>query len=600
MINFIACIDFKGLKGKNIYFESKYHDQTKQGFTQSYNNDYVLFRHNGSDENLDLFTKKDGKFLVFTKIFEEDKITLIKKLGINENVNIKDSELMLELYFKFGAAGMKCLSNGFIFILIDLIKENVMAFRDHIGIKNICYLHSGNSIYLSSSFRNLFNVNNKNFSLNLDKMDNFLNFKDSSNTNTFINEINKVPPSHFIEYHQDQIKVIQYSEYRLEDNLATANDQINGLKHLLKKSVYIDKSCKYSKIGFTMSGGIDSSTVISFFREFKDSAHKIFSFSAQYKHLDKKILNLIDESEYQNEINKSTDIYDTSFDGQDESTLSKLDFYLEVIGQPFFFPNLYLPNKAFSLASEKDVYLMMNGNDGDTVVSHGYEYFQELFYNLRWIKLLKEIDVTSRLRKQSRRFIFKRIILNSFSLSNFFNFSAKKKHLDVICSSNHTKAIEIQGLLASYYGIEERYPFYNRELIEYCLNVTPDLKNKHGQARYILKEAIKGIVPEKIRKRVTKANLGHALCLSFVVKDNELINAQLSKPNPAIRELIDLEDLRSSWENMKVDPRKYATNSLVPSRIFAYVVLNRWLDSLPLKLKKLENKTQNVYLHPYE
>ncbi len=592
MINFIACIDFKGLKEKNIYLESKYQDQTKQNFTKSYNNDFVLFRHNGSDENLDLFIKEHERFLVFAKIFEEDRIVLINKLGINENLNIKDSELMMEFYLKFGATGMQCLSNGFIFILIDLVKKNVMAFRDHIGIKNICYFHSGNSIYLSSSFKNLFNVNNKNFSLNLDKVDNFLNLKDSSNTNTFINEINKVPPSHFIEYHQDQIKVIQYSKYKLEDNLASVNDQINGLKNLLKKSVYIDRSCKHSKIGFTMSGGIDSSTVISFFKEFKDSVHKIFSFSAQYKHLDKKILNLIDESEYQNEINKSTDIHDTSFDGEDESTLSKLDFYLEVIGQPFFFPNLYLPNKAFSLASEKGVYLVMSGNDGDTVISHGYEYFQELFYNLKWIKLLKEIDVTSRLRKQSRRFIFKRIILDSFSLNSFFNFSAKKKHLDVICSSNHSKAIEIQGLLASYYGIEERYPFYNRELIEYCLNVTPDLKNKHGQARYILKEAIKGIVPEKIRKRVTKSNLGHALCRSFVEKDYELINAQLSKPNAVIRELIDLGDLQSSWENMKVDPRKYATNSSVPSKIFSYVVLNRWLDSLPVRVVKKLEKTK--------
>lgn len=592
MINFIACIDFKGIREKNIYLGSKYHDQTKQGFTQSYNNDFVLFRHNGSDENLDLFINKHERFLVFAKIFEEDRIVLINKLGINENVDIKDSELMIELYLKFGAAGMQCLSNGFIFILIDLIKENVMAFRDHIGIRNICYLQSDNSIYLSSSFKNLFNLNNMNFSLNLEKVDNFLNLNDSSDTNTFINEINKVPPSHFIEYYQDQIKVIKYSKYKLKANSASANDQINGLKHLLKKSVSIDRSCKYSKIGFTMSGGIDSSTIISFFKEFEDSGHKIFSFSAQYRRLDKKILDLIDESEYQNEINKFTDIYDTSFDGQDESTLSKLDFYLEVIGQPFFFPNLYLPNKAFSLASEKGVYLVMNGNDGDTVISHGYEYFQELFYNLKWIKLLKEIDVTSRLRKQSRRFIFKRIILDSFSLNSFFNYCAKKKHLDVICSSNHSKAIEIQSLLANYFGIEERYPFYNRELIEYCLNVSPDLKNKHGQARYILKEAIKGIVPEKIRKRVAKSNLGHALCLSFVEKDYKLINAQLSKPNAVIEGLIDLEDLRASWEIMKVDPRKYATSSPVPSKIFAYVVLNRWLDCLPVKVvKKLDKNT---------
>ena len=147
-------------------------------------------------------------------------------------------------------------------------------------------------------------------------------------------------------------------------------------------------------------------------------------------------------------------------------------------------------------------------------------------------------------------------------------------------------------MLANYFGIEERYPFYNRELIEYCLNVSPNLKNKHGQARYILKEAIKGIVPEKIRKRVTKSNLGHALCLSFIEKDYKLINAQLSKPDAVIEGFIDLEDLKASWENMKLDPRKYATNSAVPSKIFAYVILNRWLDSLPAKVaKKLENKT---------
>ena len=592
MIDFIACIDFKGLEGEKINLESNYHDQTRKVPIQSYSNDFVLFKHNGSDENLKLCNKKDEKFLVFTTIFEEDRQALIKKLDINDDFNLKDSELMMKLYLKFGESGLQFLSNGFIFILIDLIKENVLAFRDHIGIKNICYFKNDSSIYLSSSFKNLFNLDNANFSLNLDKVDNFLSLNDSSNTDTFINEINKVPPSHFIEYYRNQIKITQYSEYKLKNNLASAHDQINGLKHFLKKSVSIDKSSKHSKIGFLFSGGLDSSTIISFFKIIKNINHEIFSFSSHYKNIDKDVIHLIDESSYQDEINMMNDINSISFDGGNESTLSDIDFYLEIVGQPFFFPNLYLSRKSFALASENGVDLVMNGNDGDTVISHGYEYFQELFYNLKWVKLLKEIDVTSRLRKQSRRFIFKRIILDSFSLNSFFNTSAKKKHLDVICSSNHSKAIEIQSLLANYFGIEERYPFYNRELIEYCLNVSPNLKNKHGQARYILKEAIKGIVPEKIRKRVTKSNLGHALCLSFIEKDYKLINAQLSKPDAVIEGFIDLEDLKASWENMKLDPRKYATNSAVPSKIFAYVILNRWLDSLPAKVaKKLENKT---------
>ena len=67
-------------------------------------------------------------------------------------------------------------------------------------------------------------------------------------------------------------------------------------------------------------------------------------------------------------------------------------------------------------------------------------------------------------------------------------------------SNNHNKAIEIQSLLASYYGIEERYPFYNREVIEYCINISPELKNKDGHSRYVLQKAVEGIVPEKLEQ----------------------------------------------------------------------------------------------------
>ena len=330
---------------------------------------------------------------------------------------MKDSEIMMKLYLKFGESALQCLSNGFIFILIDLIKENVLAFRDHIGIKNICYFKNDSSIYLSSSFKNLFNLDNKNFSLNLDKVDNFLSLNDSSNTDTFINEINKVPPSHFIKYHADQIKIIQYSKYKLKNNLASANDQINGLKHFLKKSVSIDRSSKHSKIGFLFSGGLDSSTIISFFRIIKKINHEIFSFSSHYKNIDKDVIHLIDESSYQDEINKMNDINSISFDGCNESTLSDIDFYLEVIGQPFFFPNLYLSKKSFALASDSGVGLVMNGNDGDTVISHGYEYLQELFLSFKWIKLYKEINKTATVRSQSKRFIFKRTVLDQLSLA---------------------------------------------------------------------------------------------------------------------------------------------------------------------------------------
>ena len=145
-------------------------------------------------------------------------------------------------------------------------------------------------------------------------------------------------------------------------------------------------------------------------------------------------------------------------------------------------------------------------------------------------------------------------------------------------SNNHNKAIEIQSLLASYYGIEERYPFYNREVIEYCINISPELKNKDGHSRYILQKAVEGIVPEKIRTRTTKSNLGHALCNGYTNKDQNIIQEQLDNPNPHVKKIVDMNDLKKSWNDLLNNPRKHATRSSIPSRIFSYTVLNYWLN----------------------
>ena len=558
-----------------------------------YKDNTSFVKHNGSDQNLAIKKTKNYKYLAYVSICEEDRVKIIDKLCIKEQAQLSNSDLMLKLYLKFGEDGFQVLANGFIFILVDYTKKIVLAYRDHIGIKNICYYQKNSSIYLSSAFKYIFDLANQDFTLNMKKIKNFLNLKDESISDTFVNEINKIPPSSFLKFHSNKVYIYKYFEYNLINNPNLPHEQVEGLKKLLKKSTLIDRNNRYSKIGFLFSGGIDSSTIISFFRYFRKTKHQIFSFSAQYKNLNQDIVHLVDESDFQNEINKFDDVNSVSFNGEDESTLSKINFYLDIIGQPFFFPNLYLSNKAFSLAHDMNIGIMVNGNDGDTVISHGYEHLLELFLSFRWINLFKEIDATSKLRKQSRRFIFKRAIADKLNIGSFLKSSAQQKHLEGISSSNHSKAIEIQTLLASYYSIEERYPFYNKHLIEYCLNVSPNLKNKNGHSRYILKEAIKNIVPEKIRKRATKSNLGHALCINFVNKNYEIIEEQLQNPNQIIMEIIDINDLKSSWNNLQQNPRKFATRSSIPSKIFSFVVLNQWLKRINSS-KRIKYSTQEA------
>ena len=594
MINFIAQISFDGINKENSLAIDNFSNRISGPYlVKSYQDKRTKIKYITSKTPQFIKKTNDKRFLVIANIFGEDRQKLRQFLKISDLDAKSDPELLLELYLKHGEDKLKILSHGFVFILVDYHKKIVKAFRDHIGIKNIYYYQSANSIYFSSSFKNIFKQSNLRHTLNYSKLKNFLNFNDFSPTDSFINEIKRVPPMHALMfYEKNKINIYQYSKYELINNLNPSEVQINGLKKLLIKSVSIEDSGNHSKIGFLFSGGLDSSTIISFFREQKSPSQEIYALSAQYNNIRKDIKHLIDESEYQNEIFKLENVNKFIFDGEDESTLTNLDFYLEAIGQPFFFPNLYIPNKAFNLANENNISIVMNGNDGDSVISHGYEYLLELFFSLRWIKLCKEINSTSKVRQQSKRFIFNNIILKNLSLKNLINRSSKNKHLKSMMSNNHNKAIEIQSLLANYYGIEERYPFYNREVIEYCINISPKLKNKDGHSRYVLQKAVEGIVPEKIRTRTTKSNLGHALCKGYTDKDQSIIQKQLDNPNPLIKKIININDLKKSWNDLLNNPRKYATRSTIPSRIFSYTVLNYWLNKNYKKnIDMLDKKT---------
>ena len=85
-------------------------------------------------------------------------------------------------------------------------------------------------------------------------------------------------------------------------------------------------------------------------------------------------------------------------------------------------------------------------------------------------------------------------------------------------------------------------------------------------------------MPEKIRRRESKSNLVHALCMGYTNKDRDVIQEQFSKPHALIKDIIDIENLKKSWNSLLQNPRKYSTRSQIPSQIFAYTILNKWLN----------------------
>ena len=576
MNNFLIKININERKFYPENLEDNYHINT---LDKSLNSLYVLdqLEMTFSKENFHLLKPKVNQdYVVLSSLSLEDKDYLCNKYDMS--LQLSSSEILLKLFLKLGKDSFKDLGNKFFLFLYDTKNKNFSIFRDHIGFYNIYYTETNKDILLSS--RLVFITKdkpNKKFQINQNNLKKFLHMTPISNKDTFFEDIMKVPASCLLSLKNTFLELEYYEKFKDLNLDKNPKKQIVGLKEELRKAIIRSSEKNDKKIGFLFSGGLDSSTVISFYRKFRKWDQRLYAFSGRFNHIDKNVKHLIDEKKFQDEIMKFDDIEGRSFETENISTLTDIDRYLKLIGQPFFFPNLYVPNEAFKIAQKEGIGKVFNGNDGDSVISHGYEYFLELFLKFKWIKLFRNLKRTSIIFKKPMKFVFKRTVLNQIYFYNKIYFSAKEKHKAILNTSTHSDAIEIQSIIASDFGVEEVYPFYNMNLVNYCTNVSPNLK-VDGYSRSILRKAVKGIVPEKIRLRTDKANLGHEITRSLIDNDKGFVKNQLDNPHEMILDLVDISLLRSHWEKLLLDPRKYSTGSNIPSLIYSYLVTNRWLQ----------------------
>ncbi len=75
--------------------------------------------------------------------------------------------------------------------------------------------------------------------------------------------------------------------------------------------------------------------------------------------------------------------------------------------------------------------------------------------------------------------------------------------------------IEMRDRLDGLHGRETRFPFMDRRIIEFCLAV-PDAQLWRGyDTKYVLRNAMRGFLPELIRWRRTKADFSHVFLEAF-------------------------------------------------------------------------------------
>ncbi len=82
---------------------------------------------------------------------------------------------------------------------------------------------------------------------------------------------------------------------------------------------------------------------------------------------------------------------------------------------------------------------------------------------------------------------------------------AERCHLHA-WAGHYTDVVRCEVAAARAYGLDVRYPFRDRDLIEFLMAIPGEIVNWHGVPKGLLRHALAGVIPDAIRDRRSKAD----------------------------------------------------------------------------------------------
>jgi asparagine synthase (glutamine-hydrolysing) len=157
---------------------------------------------------------------------------------------------------------------------------------------------------------------------------------------------------------------------------------------------------------------------------------------------------------------------------------------------------------------------------------------------------------------------------------------------------NYDSAINIKYIQMSinwtermgvHFHQEARHPFLDRRLAEFIMSIPPEQTFRVGLLKYILREAMRGILPEKIRTRRRKTEFSSYINLGLRIKEISKIRALIACSIQDGLKLIYLSKLQRIYENY-ISKGYY----LIVHTIWPFISLELWLRKFLDVLEKEE------------
>lgn len=525
-----------------------------------------------------------------------------------------DTEVLLAAYVQWGSRCPTRLIGMFAFAVLDTYTRTLFLARDCFGIKPLYYIRLDSELIFASEIKALLKLDILERKVNAQRLYHYLNsgLTDYGHETLFLN-IYQLPAAHYLKIYLDQPKdsePVQYWSLELEEPVDISFEEATEkLRELFLQNVRLHLRSDVP-IGSALSGGIDSSAIVSAIRylEPKLELHT-FSFIADDPNINEEYwIDLVGMA-------KNANIHKVQASPQE--LVDDLEHLIFTQDEPFGSTSIYAQYRVFRLAQEQGIKVMLDGQGADEVFGGYRSYITihlmsllakgqweqgiQLLYNSSKLPgtnlttLSQEIGkflLPTKLRGLAKKFLGKQYRsqwLNSkwfLENSEIAEFSLPKQPSDDFLRQELQQALTTTSLPmllryedrnSMYFSIESRVPFLTPELVQFVFTLPEDyIISSSGVSKAIFRQAMRGIVPDAILDR--KDKIGFATpekqwLTTLRPWVEEVLNSETAYHIPALN----IEQAKQDWQGIINGQQSF------DFRVWRWVNLVRWVEHHNIK-----------------
>lgn len=387
-----------------------------------------------------------------------------------------DTEVLLNAYIEWGERCLEKLNGMFSFAIWNKKQHTLFAARDRFGVKPFYYYFDNSNFYFASEINPLFAVG-------VPKIANdtvWLNFFSEGSyglpNESFWQNIQQLPGGHFLVFKNSSLQIKKW--YFFEDRILKLQSQIKEneeeyITNLLLKAINLRFRADVP-VGFNLSGGLDSSTLLALIdqQDIDKPAVEAFTFitnDARYDEL-AWVKGMLENRAFH------LTICPLSASEVPELSLKMSLHQAEPYGG---IPTLAY-SKIFQAANHKGVKVLLDGQGSDEAWA-GYDYYTNNSQNT-----IQGVTNSP----------YKINVLDTDFAKNYHKTDYDKPFEDNLLNLQYRdlfytkipRALRFNDRVSMLYGTELREPFLDYELVEYVFSRPTHFKLKDGVQKWMLRK----------------------------------------------------------------------------------------------------------------